>query len=253
MTKRIRTFSAENISTMNMTSAPGNPTNDGKALAPGHGTGQWINRRAALAMGLLMLPAARALAATETKPETTFRRIPTQFIAALGKPEATSGTGAQNWGWWYKDPGPRGVWLVRYNDLIAAGGVAPARWKFDSKDWWLDENGLIMEKPDFDISPGKYVVTGNRETVAVLTIHPKDFSGDMRWELDQGATLHDVTHLRCRSARYTPATSTETCTPDKVSKAAFPVRRGGPMPEVAGCRMQDYTVVFVIGVAVDSS
>ncbi|MFO0701061.1 MAG: hypothetical protein U0236_17705 [Nitrospira sp.] len=30
--------------------------------------------------------------------------------------------------------------------------------------------------------------------------------GDRRWELDQGATLYDVTHLACRSARYTPVT-----------------------------------------------
>ena len=33
---------------------------------------------------------------------------------------------------------------------------------------------------------------------AVLTVE------DDNWELDSGATLYDVTHLPCRSARYTP-------------------------------------------------
>ena len=39
----------------------------------------------------------------------------------------------------------------------------------------------------------------------MLTIHPTDSHGDSRWELNQGATLYDVTHIVCRSARYTPA------------------------------------------------
>jgi len=41
----------------------------------------------------------------------------------------------------------------------------------------------------------------------VLTIHPKDKDGNERWELADGATLYDVTHLGCRSARYTPVTT----------------------------------------------
>ena len=73
-----------------------------------------------------------------------------------------------------------------------------------------------MEKPDFPLPAGKYVstfyypaskhivhllpghryvVTGGRETQAVLTIHQ---DGDT-WELGEGASLHDVTHLPCRS------------------------------------------------------
>jgi hypothetical protein len=32
--------------------------------------------------------------------EERFQRIPTQFIAALGDPDATSGSGAQAWGVW---------------------------------------------------------------------------------------------------------------------------------------------------------
>jgi len=181
---------------------------------------------------------------------TTFRRIPTQFIAALGSPDASSGSGAQSWGLWRLDPGPRGVWLDGYEQLRAAGGVAPAQWKFDSADWWLEENGLIMEKPVFSVPPGKYVVTGDREVMTVLTVYPMDKMGAKRWELDDGATLYDVTHLPCRSARYTPATSNSACSPAKAQKAAFPVTPGGPMPPVEGCNKQDYAVLFVIGVAV---
>ena len=73
--------------------------------------------------------------------------------------------------------------------LQAAGLVAPAQWKFDRTDWWLDENGLIMEKPDFPVPPGKYMVTGDREVVTVLTVHPADKDGAKRWELDNGAQL----------------------------------------------------------------
>ena len=40
-----------------------------------------------------------------------FKRISTQYIAALGDPGATSGSGAQSWGLWPLDPDPRGVEL----------------------------------------------------------------------------------------------------------------------------------------------
>ena len=180
-----------------------------------------------------------------------FKRIPTQFIAALGDPDATSGTGAEAWGLWRRDPGPRGVWLQYYKFLKAAGGITPAQWKFDSAEWWVDENGLLMEKPDFPVPAGKYVVTGDRETVTVLTIHPIDEVGVQRWELDDGVKLYDVTHLPCRSARYTPATSDGSCSPARAQLASFPIAPGGEMPPVEGCKKQDYSVLFVIGVAVD--
>ena len=82
-----------------------------------------------------------------------------QFIAALGDPGATSGNGAQSWGFWSQDPGPRACKLDRFPQLKAAGGVAPLQWKFDAADWWLEEHGLIMEKPTFPLPPGKYLVT----------------------------------------------------------------------------------------------
>ena len=105
--------------------------------------------------------------------EAAFTLIPTQYIAALGDPGSTSGTGAEAWGLWAVDPGPRGVRLSNYETLKGAGGVAPAQWTFDGSDWWLEEHGLIMERPSFPIPPGRYVVTGGREVTAVLTIHPK--------------------------------------------------------------------------------
>ncbi len=221
-------------------------------MAPTRRT-QRLMSRALLAMGLLMMMAALGqLVNAKGEDQTKFKRIPTQFIAALGDPGATSGSNAQSWGLWRLDPGPRGVWLDSYEQLKAAGGVAPAQWKFDSTDWWLEENGLIMEKPDFPVPPGKYVVTGDREVITVLTVHPADKDGAKRWELDNGAELYDVTHLPCRSARYTSATSDGSCSPAKAQKSAFPVTPGGPMPPVEGCNKQDYAVLFVIGVAVEN-
>ena len=210
-----------------------------------------LMRRALLAMGLLVMMAALGQSAHAAgKDETKFKRIPTQYIAALGDPGANSGSGAQSWGLWRRDPGPRGVRLGRYEELKAAGGIAPAQWKFDSTDWWLEEHGLIMEKPDFPVPPGKYLVTGDREVTTSLTIHPRDKDGNQRWELGDGAKLYDVTHLACRSARYTPpATSKNSCSPTNARKTAFPVAPGATMPSVDGCSKQDYAVLIVIGVA----
>ena len=209
--------------------------------------------RSLLITGLLLMlltPWQSASASNDSK--TLFKRVPTQYIAALGDPAARSGTGAETWGLWTLDPGPRGVKLKHYEKLKAAGGIAPANWTFDNSDWWLEENGLIMEAPDFPLPPGKYLVTGNREARAVLTIHPADDSGSRRWELNENATLHDVTHLGCRSARYTPADGDNSCSPALAPRSAFKVRAGAPMPAVEGCNKQDYLVLIVFGVAVDN-
>jgi hypothetical protein len=109
-----------------------------------------------------------------------------------------------------------------------------------------------MEPPVFPLPPGKYLVTGDREVTTVLTIHPPDRNGDSRWELDDHATLYDVTHLPCRAARYTSA-GDGSCFQANVPKTAFPVAPGGAMPPVEGCEKQDYAVVFVIGVALDDA
>src|SRR5262249_42578417 len=123
---------------------------------------------------------------------------------------ATSGNGVQSWGFWNQDPGPRACKLDHYPQLKATG-VVPAQWKFDALDWWLEEHGLIMEKPIFPLLAGKYLVTGDRKVTTVLTVHPKDKNGNQRWELADGATLYDVTYLGCRSARYTPAKAANAC------------------------------------------
>ena len=209
--------------------------------------------RTRLAMSLLIMLALLGKSAhAESEGPMKFKRVQTQFIAALGDPAATSGSGAEAWGLWPVDPGPRGVRLENYDQLKANRGVAPAQWKLDSSDWWLEEHGLIMEKPDFPLPTGKYIVTGDREVTTTLTIHPADEDGAHRWELENGATLYDVTHLPCRSARYTPATSGDPCSPAEADRTAFPVTPGASMPPVRGCEKQDYAVLFVIGVAVDN-
>jgi hypothetical protein len=199
-----------------------------------------------LAMGFLVVAAAVQPALAAGADPTKFRRIEPQYIAALGDPGAKSGTGAQSWGLWSQDPGPRGCKLDRYPELKATG-VAPSQWKFDAKDWWLEEHGLIMEKPTFPLPAGKYLVTGDREVTSVLTIHPKDKDGSQRWELADGATIYDVTHLGCRSARYTPMASHDSCSPENARKTGYPVVPGVAMPDVKGCHKQDYAVLIVIG------
>jgi hypothetical protein len=199
-----------------------------------------------LAIGSLMLAAGLQPVPASGEDLSKFRRIEPQYIAALGDPGAKSGSGAQSWGLWSEDPGPRGCKLDRYPELKATG-VAPAKWKFDAKDWWLEEHGLIMEKPTFPLPPGKYLVTGDRTVTTVLTIHPKGKDGNQRWELADGATLYDVTHLGCRSARYTPVASHDSCSPASVRTTGWPVTPGAAMPAVNGCRKQDYTVLIVVG------
>jgi len=205
-----------------------------------------VSRRL-LAMGSLMLAAGLQQPVHASGADTSkFRRIEPQYIAALGDPKATSGSGAQAWGLWSQDPGPRGCKLDRYPELKASG-VAPAQWKFDVEDWWLEEHGLIMEKPTFPLPAGKYLVTGDRTVTTVLTIQPKDKDGNQRWELADRATLYDVTHLGCRSARYTPATAKNSCSPANARTTGYPVTPGAAMPIVDGCRKQDYAVLIVVG------
>lgn len=199
---------------------------------------------------LFFLPGGAALAGEDYR--STFKPIPTQYIAALADPDAKSGDHAERWGLWTVDPGPRGVRLDKFDELLAADGVAPANWRFDSSGWWLEENGLIMEAPEFPLPPGRYLVTGGRKVLTALTIHPPDATGNSRWELEHGATLHDVTHLGCRSAIYTPAGGAQSCSPRNAPRDAFRVAPGDPMPPVAGCNKQDYQVLIVIGVPNES-
>ena len=205
--------------------------------------------RLALILAVLLAMPQAALAADY---RSRFKPIPAQYIAALASPNATSGDNAQTWGLWRVDPGPRGVRLDNYDDLLAANGVAPAKWRFDESAWWLEENGLIMEAPEFPLPPGEYLVTGGREVLSALIVHLPDDSGNSRWELERGATLHDVTHLGCRSAVYTPQSAAASCSPQNAPRNAFRVAPGAAMPPVKGCDKQDYSVLIVIGVPIDS-
>ena len=176
---------------------------------------------------------------------------PAHYIAVLADPASTSGNNAETWGYWSLDPGPRGVKLSSYRDLIAANGIAPAQWQFDSSAWWLEENGLIMEAPEFPLPPGEYLVTGGRKVLSALIVYPPDEDGHQRWKLEHDASIHDVTHLGCRSALYTPASTESMCTPDNAPQTAFRVAAGAPMPPVPNCQKQDYAVLVVIGLPAD--
>ena len=183
----------------------------------------------------------------------SFKFIPIQYIAALADPEARTGNNAQQWGLWPLDPGPRGVRLSNYERLSANGDIAPAEWKFDNSDWWLEEHGLIMEAPEFPMREGRFLVTGDREKKAMLTVHPMAADGSQNWELDNDASIYDVTHLRCRSARYTPNSEGGSCTPTKAKQSDFPVRPGAEMPRIKGCRKLDYMVLIIYAIAEENA
>lgn len=182
------------------------------------------------------------------------RRVRTQFIAALGDPKASSGkSGAEQWGIWRVDPGPRGVHLNQFEKSVTRrGGKAPAGWRWDPNDFWIEEYGRVMEKPSFPVPAGRYLVTGGRQTTTVLTIDPPDPSGKQGWSLEIG-TLYDVTHLPCRSARYTPTGGKVVASPSDANERDFPVTPGAEMPPIPGCQKQDYAVLFILAVNRNSS
>lgn len=174
--------------------------------------------------------------------------MPTQFIAAIADPKASSGNTARDWGLWTADPGPRGVFLRDYEKDIRSSGrnnnTAPVGWSFDPNDWWLEEHGIIMEAPAFPLEQGRYLVTGGRLVTTVLEIGENG-----AWSLEYGE-LYDVTHLPCRSARYAPkkgGVDDGVGGPTTARESDFPVRPGAEMPEVDGCDKVDYAVLFVIG------
>ncbi len=179
--------------------------------------------------------------------QSTFKPVATQYIATLAGPDAKSGTGAETWGHWELDPGPRGVRLKNYEQLVANGGVAPAGWKYEASDWWLDENGLLMEPPVFGMKPGRYLVTGGRSARAILAVSAADAKGAQNWELSDNATIYDVTHLRCRAARYKPRENAA-CLPTTVLQSEFPIGQAAPMPMVGGCDKEDYAVLLIFGI-----
>ncbi len=179
--------------------------------------------------------------------EATFEPIATQYIAALGDAQATSGQDAQTWGLWAIDPGPRGIAIGDYADLVAHAYIAPAGWTFDPNAWWLEEHGLIMEAPIFPLPAGQYVVTGGRSITSVLTVQAPDATGKQCWSLADGASVYDVTHFGCRAARYAQTSTGQACTPDNAPRSAFPMSPSTVMPTLQGCSKQDYQVLIVVG------
>ncbi len=150
------------------------------------------------------------------------------------------------------DPGPRGVWIRNYPELIAKSGLAPEGWQFERAAWWLEEHGLIMEAPSFPLPPGQYVVSGGRDIASILTVEKADASGNQAWSLADGATIYDVTHLRCRAALYTAQSDSQSCTPDNTPTHVFPMSPGVLMPAVESCNKRDYQVLIVFGMMVES-
>jgi len=179
--------------------------------------------------------------------QTKFRRIRTQYIAALASGDATSGTGAEKWGLWRIDPGPIGVWLRFYKLLQKAGNIAPAGWRFNINDWWLDENGLIMKAPEFPMPAGEYYVTNGEEHISLLTIDPPDNYGKQTWSLSDNKTIANVTHGPCRSTRYTPENGLGTCSPVNANQNVFPLKPSEDPPPVQGCKRKKYAVLIVFG------
>ena len=184
---------------------------------------------------------------SQTLAQTKFKRIRTQYIAALAQGNSTSGTGAETWGLWRIDPGPIGVWLRFYKLLQKAGNIAPAGWRFNIDDWWLDENGLIMKAPEFPMPAGKYYVTNGEEHISLLTVEPPDTTGTQAWSLSDNKTIANVTHGPCRSTRYTPENASGTCSPVDADIAAFPLKPGEDPPPVEGCKRKKYAVLIVFG------
>lgn len=171
----------------------------------------------------------------------------TQFIAALGDAGLESGDNAELWGFWHVDPGPRGVSIGSFNNVLASSGVAPTGWTFNMSDWWVEEYGRLMEKPAIPIEPGTYTVSNFRRGSSprvMLTISPASPDGHQKWQLTD-AQLTDVTHGPCRTGRYTPVGPSSECSPANMPSSEFPVASGGLMPTLEGCHTLDYRVLFV--------
>ena len=178
------------------------------------------------------------------------RRIPTQYIASLAPADASSGTGAETWGLWETDPGPIGVWLRLYQ-ILEKTGIAPAGWRFDIDDWWLDENGLIMKAPTFPMPAGGYYVTNGEDHISLLTVEKPDAEGKQAWSLSDDKVIGDVTHGPCRSSRYTPSGASGSCSPKDADQSVFPLKLGEETPDVTGCDRQRYAVLIVFGLPAD--
>jgi len=118
-------------------------------------------------------------------------------------------------------------------------------------------HATLLEMPDgYKAIPTQFIAalgnpeanSGKREITTTLKVHAKASDGTQRWELGDDAALIDVTHMPCRSARYTPLNDSEpNCSPANADLSQWKVSPGSPMPEIMGCHKQDYAVLIVIG------
>ena len=208
-----------------------------------------LARRHLMTSGLATVAAALTTFASPALGQSTrFRRVRSQYIAALGPADATSGDNAHTWGHWPVDPGPIGVWLRDFDKLEANDGIGPKGWKFNPDDWWLDENGLIMMSPNFPMPSGRFLVTNAINTVALLTVDAPNSAGQQAWTLSDGRTLDDVTHKKCRSARYRPAQEGARCSPADAPQSVFPLAPDDDPPEVGECERVVYAVPIIFAV-----
>lgn len=109
-----------------------------------------------------------------------------------------------------------------------------------------------MEAPSFPLPAGQYVVTGGREVTSILTVEAPDTMGKQAWSLADGASIYDVTHLGCRAALNVEREVGKACTPDKAPISVFPMTSLEVMPAVEGRSKQDYRVMIVIGMVVET-
>jgi hypothetical protein len=121
-----------------------------------------INGAAAALSVVTAVTATNLYTQTVYTPPGFQRFSSTKFIAATGDPTANQGiignAQEEQWGVWNQDPGPRGVFLRDYQTSLLLNNkqqqqqststsnnddsiVAPAGWKFDKNDWWLEEHG----------------------------------------------------------------------------------------------------------------
>lgn len=147
-----------------------------------------------------------------------FKRLkPTRFIAALGDPQTSEGTGAESWGLWERDPGPRGIPFDQFDEYSSSNGrVAPTGWEIDNQDFWLEEHGIWMETPKYDLSPGKYLVTGGRYQTNVFNISTRRRKWKQKMVSRQRSTVRchtfamSVGSIHCRRrTRWITASSEE--------------------------------------------
>jgi hypothetical protein len=116
-----------------------------------------INGAAAALSVVTAVTATNLYTQTVYTPPGFQRFSSTKFIAATGDPTANQGiigsAQEEQWGVWNRDPGPPGVFLRDYQTSLLNNKqstsnsdsddsiVAPAGWKFDKNDWWLEEHG----------------------------------------------------------------------------------------------------------------